>query len=292
VLTSFREGWRRLRSGAAAEAIPLADAPTFETATRHARRVRLVLGGCLVAAAVGAFLAAPTEPGRKFLPAKTAGIVALDVSSSIQPGTYYRIEHVLATLAATRQRFGLVLFSDVAYEALPPGTPAAELKPLLRFFAPPGSDSLSSGGIPAGPWQQWFSAGTNISNGLFLSAAMLQQNKVKHGSIVLISDLADDPTDYAPLSNAVRLLQNQHIPLEIVGLNPSQQNAEFFKNLLGAQALIQKASLPTSAESSGKLALVGSFPRWLLVAACLVIALLAVNEWWAEPFSWRPRGSM
>ncbi len=289
----LRESRLRLLRPRDGEAIPLADARTFEGATRRARRVRLALGACLVAAGVGAFLLAPAEPGRRFLPAKTAGIVALDVSSSIRPGTYYRIEHVLATLAATRQRFGLVLFSDVAYEALPPGTPAAELKPLLRFFAPPGSavasDLPSSGGIPAGPWQQWFSAGTNISNGLFLSANMLLRNNVKHGSILLISDLADDPTDYAPLSNAVRLLQQQHIPLEIVALNPSQQNAEFFKNLLGAQALIQKASLPTSAESSGKLALVGTFPRWLLLASCLVIALLAVNEWWAEPFSWRAR---
>ena len=126
---------------------------------------------------------------------------------------------------------------------------AGSWRELLRFFAPPGSAAgnlPSSGGIPAGPWQQWFSAGTNISNGLFLAADMLQRNSVKHGSVLLISDLADDPADYAPLSNAVRLLQNQHVPLEIVALNPKQQNAEFFKNLLGAQALIQKASMPTT----------------------------------------------
>jgi ribosomal protein L10 len=118
---------------------------------------------------------------------------------------------------------------------------------------------------------------------------MLRQDHVKHGAVVLISDLADDPTDYARLANAVLLFQQSHIPLEIVGLDPRQQDAEFFKNLLGAQAVIQKAALPTSAEARGKLALVGEFPRGLAVAGCLAIALLALNEWWAEPLRWRPR---
>ena len=92
-----------------------------------------------LAATVAAFLVAPRTPGRKFLPADTTGIVVLDVSSSVKPTTYFRIEQTLATIAATQSRLGLVLFSDVAYEAFPPGTAAAELKPLLRFFAPPTS---------------------------------------------------------------------------------------------------------------------------------------------------------
>jgi hypothetical protein len=293
-LTSLREGRRRLGRLQRRETIPLADAPSFEGASRRARRVRVALGAVLIAGGVAAFLVAPTQPGRRFLPSTTAGIVVLDVSSSIQPGTYYRIEHVLASLAATRERLGLVLFSDVAYEALPPGTPAAELKPLLRFFAPPGSagkDAIpSAGAIPEGPWQQWFSAGTVVSNGLFLADNLLQHN-IKHGSIVLISDLADDPTDDTQLANAVHLVQQQHIPLEIVGLNPKQQDVEFFKGLLGPKALLQTASLPTSAEASGKLALVSGFPQWLAALSCLIIVLLAVNEWWAEPFRWRPRSS-
>jgi hypothetical protein len=282
VLTSL---WNRLRRARADEAVPLADAPSFAQPASRALRVRLLLAAVLIAAGVAAVVFAPTSPGRKFLPSQTAGIVALDVSSSIQPDTYYRIEHVLATLSESRQRLGLVLFSDVGYEALPTGTPAVQLRPLLRFFSPNGSP----GTTPEGPWEQWFSAGTIISNGLFLSDQMLQENHIKRGSVLLISDLADDPTDYAQLSNAVRLLQLQHIPLEIIALNPSQQNAEFFKNLLPSGALIQKASLPTSAEASGKLGLVAGFPRGLAIAAVLVILLLTFNEWWAEPFRWRAR---
>lgn len=284
--------WRDLRRPSHGEAIPLAELRSFDAAARRARRVRLALAIALVGAALAAFALAPVAPGRRFLPANTVGIVVLDVSASIKPGTYYRIEHELATLASTRERFGLVLVSDVAYEALPPGTPASELKPLLRFFAPPTStQSVTISGaqdIPRSPWDQWFSAGTNISSGLFLAASMLRHDHVKHGAVVLISDLADDPTDLARLADAVLLFQQSHIPLEIVALDPSTQDAEFFKNLLGTQAVVQQAQLPTSAEARGKLTLVGEFPRGLAVAGCLAIMLLALNEWWAEPLRWRP----
>src|SRR5215218_596519 len=118
-------------------ALLLADRSSFERAARRARIIRLTLAVLLLTATVAAFLLAPREPGRRFLPADSTGIVVLDVSSSVKPSTYFRIEQTLATIAATKSRLGLVLFSDVAYEAFPPGTAAAELKPLLRFFAPP-----------------------------------------------------------------------------------------------------------------------------------------------------------
>ena len=180
-----------------------------------------------------------------------------------------------------------MLFSDVAYEALPPGTPSAELKPLLRFFAPPNGGK--GGGIPPSPWQRWFTGGTNISNGLIDAEEMLHRDHVAHGSVVLISDLADDPSDLGPLASAVLYFQQAHIPLEILGLDPTTANAEFFKTLLGAQAVIQTAKLPSSAQASGKLSLVGSFPTTLAVAAGIVVLLLTLNEWWAEPLRWRRR---
>ncbi len=117
-------------------AVPLVDRVALQPAVRRTRIVQVTLAILLIGAAVAAFLAAPRKPGRKFLPSDTTGIVVLDVSSSVKPTTYFRIEQTLATIAATQSRLGLVLFSDVAYEAFPPGTAAAELKPLLRFFAP------------------------------------------------------------------------------------------------------------------------------------------------------------
>ena len=284
------ELWRRLQGGAEGKAFRLADLRAFEGEARHARRIRTAFALALLGAAVAAFVVAPVAPGRRFLPSDTVGIVVLDISASIKPGYYYRIEHELATLAATRERFGLVLVSDVAYEALPPGTPASELKPLLRFFAPPTGNSGASGGgdQPRSPWEQWFSAGTNLSAGLFLAADMLHQEHVKRGGVVLISDLADDPADVGRVANAVLLFQQSHIPLEIVALNPTPADAEFFKNLLG-KAITQQATLPTSAEARGKLGLVASFPRGLALAAAALIVLLAANEWWGEPLRWRPR---
>jgi hypothetical protein len=267
-----------------AAAIPLADLPLFERAWRRTRVVRLALATALVACVVIAFFVSPSTPAPHFLPASNAGIVVLDVSASIKPGTYALIARELATLAASPDRFGLVLFSDVAYEAFPPGTQAAQLRPLLRFFTPP-----KQGGIPDNPWGQWFSGGTVISNGLYLAAEMLQRDHVQHGAVVLISDLADDPTDSARFASAVLLYQQRHIPLEVVGLDPTANNAEFVKTLLGPRAVTQLAHLPSGAEARGRISLVGNFPGWLAVAAGLVIVLLALDEWWAEPLRWQPR---
>src|SRR5205814_1256489 len=112
--------------------VPLADPASLDRAARRTRIVRLVLAAALVAMTAIAFFVAPRTPGRRFLPSNATGIVVLDLSSSVSPDTYYRIEQTLATIAASQSRLGLVLFSDTAYEALPPGTSAQELKPLLR----------------------------------------------------------------------------------------------------------------------------------------------------------------
>ena len=290
-MTSVRQRIERAFGRRRESALPIADVGRFDRSARRTRLLGLGLATALVVAAVAAVAASPGTAGRRFLPSGTAGIVVLDVSSSIRPQTYYRIEQTLATIAATRARLGLVLFSDVAYEALPPGTPAAELRPMLRFFAPP-SGTIAQGfdnATPRTPWDQWFSAGTRISSGLFLAAHLLQQEHVKRGAVILISDLADDPPDTEPLSEAVLLLQQQGVPLEIVELDPSRQNAEYFRRLLGTDALFQVARLPTSREAQGKIDLTGSTPTFMLIAAALTIALLALDAWWAEPLRWQGR---
>jgi hypothetical protein len=213
----------------------------------------------------------------------------LDVSSSVQPDTYFRIEQTLATIAASRSRLGLVLFSDVAYEALPPGTPSGQLRPFLRFFAPPTGQEAKSADdqLPRTPWDQWFSGGTRISGGLYLAAHMLKKQHVKSGAIILISDLNDDPVDIGRTVEAVAYAQQQDFALEIVGLNPRAQDADFWRRLLGDEAIFTTASLPTSDQAAGRIHVSGAFSHALLAFAILAIALLAVNEWWAEPLRWR-----
>jgi hypothetical protein len=288
---AVRDAWRRLVRSAHGQAIPVADARRFDAAARRTRVVRLVLAVALVGATVAAFFVAPTGAGRRYLPPNSVGVVVLDVSSSVKPETYYRIEQTLATIAGSQARLGLVLFSDTAYEALPPGTPADELRPLLRFFAPPtgaGADTSGSAGTARSPWEQWFSAGTRISSGLYLAGHMLRKEHVERGTVILISDLADDPTDIRRLTEAVVYLDQQRFPLEIVSLNPTPANADFFRNLLGDEAVFREAALPTDAQAQGKVELTGVFSTGLLALAGLVLVLLTVNEWWAEPLRWRP----
>jgi hypothetical protein len=289
VLASVRAVAGRVLGHAPGTAVPLADPGALDRAARRTRLVRAALAAGLIAASIAAFLVAPRSPGRRFLPADATGIVVLDVSSSVRPSTYYRIEQTLATIAASQSRLGLVLVSDVSYEAFPPGTAAQELKPLLRFFSPPTA-ALDVSDQPArSPWDQWFSGGTKLSSGLFLAANMLQQEHVKRTAVLLISDLADDPTDLTRLTDAVLLLEQRAVPLEIVALDPTPANADFFKRLLGTDAVFREAKLPTGDQARGQLEVTGTFAIGLAVCAALAIALLTLNEWWAEPLRWRRR---
>src|SRR5581483_6418490 len=106
---------------------------------------------------------------------------------------YDQIERTLQDLAGSGRRIGLVLFSDIAYEALPPGTPASELRPYVRFFRARGTPN---------PWQEAFAGGTRIWSALDLAHRMLQRDHVGNGAVVLISDLADAPNDRALLAQS------------------------------------------------------------------------------------------
>ena len=100
--------------------------------------LRVLLGLAAVAAAAAVVLlgrgeAAPPGP----LPEGTDGLVVLDLSASISTDTYARIGATLDGLAESGGRYGLIVFSDTAYLALPPGTPAAALRTFARRFDVP-----------------------------------------------------------------------------------------------------------------------------------------------------------
>jgi hypothetical protein len=284
---------RRLRPRprrARRDAIPLADVGGLVVAARRTRLVRLVLAGALVSLGIGAVAAVPSSEGRRFFPADTVGIVVLDVSSSIRPSTYDLIREQLAQLSSTNQRFGLVLFSDVAYEALPPGTPARELRPFVRFFAPARQRYGAAGlPIPRSPWEQWFSAGTAISSGLLLAADLLEDARVSNGSVVLISDLADDPSDLDQVAQTILQYAQQGISLRIVALEPSSENRNFFGRLLDDPTAFSVVTLPDERRGRGTVEAEAPFPTGLVVLGALVVLLLALNEYWARPFDWRRR---
>src|SRR5207253_1502264 len=115
---------------------------------RRTLAVRAILGAALVGALAAAWLGAHrTGKHGGLLPSGKSPVVAIDMSWSVSYDNYAEIERELADLVGSGRRIGLVLFSDVAYEALPPGTPASELRPYLRFFRTRGTPN---------PWQDSF----------------------------------------------------------------------------------------------------------------------------------------
>ena len=89
------------------------------------------------------------------------------------------VRRTLQTLVDADAPVGLVIFSDVPYELLPPGAPAKELKPIIRLLTPTGGKVVS-------PWSETFRSGTRISTALQLARDMLVGDKVKDGSILLV----------------------------------------------------------------------------------------------------------
>ena len=208
-------------------AIPLADAPAFAPAARRTLIVRVVLAATLIAAVVAAVLVSrnPHTQTIVALPSDSTAIVVLDLSASISADTYSRIGATLSSLARSHGRYGLVVFSDQAYEALPPGTAAANLEPLVRYFRLPKQTTPGfAPTYPTNPWTDKFSAGTKISAGLELAHTIAVDNGVRRPVVILISDLDDDPDDVARLATIMLAYKRDHIPLRIVGLNPSPED--------------------------------------------------------------------
>ena len=118
--------------------IPLADARDFAPVAHRTLLVRAALLAVVVGAIVaGAFtLRNPNSQTIVALPANADTLVVLDLSASIGSDTYSRIGATLASLSRSHDRYGLIVFSGGAYEALPPGSPASDLAPLVHLFVP------------------------------------------------------------------------------------------------------------------------------------------------------------
>ena len=132
--------------------IPFGELDAIAAATRRTLALRVLLGSRRVVAAAVVVALSRGEPAPPvLLPAGSDGLVVLDLSASISSDTYARIGGTLDRLADSGGRYGLIVFSDTAYLALPPGTPAAELRSFARRFDLP---ARTSGAIvvPTNPW--------------------------------------------------------------------------------------------------------------------------------------------
>jgi hypothetical protein len=282
-----------------ARSIPLGDAWSLEVAGKRARAIRVVLAATLLAATVAAFFAARSHnlTPTPLLPPGSSGIIVLDLSSSVEHSTLDRMYAGLTQLGATNDRFGVVVFSARAYEALPPNTPARELAPFARFFhnIPPGSIAFAPGGpriipptgfYPTNPWSSGFSGGTEISTGLALARRIVTTNALTRPSVWLMSDLADDPPDRRVLQQVAKSYIDLGITLHVVALNPLKADARFFGRLLGPRGSLVEAKPSNRVRLADKYA----FPIWLAVSAVALSLLLAANELFSTPLAWRSAG--
>jgi hypothetical protein len=268
------------------ERIPLADAGELRPAWRRTRLVRGLLAAALAALVlVTALLASrPQTHTLRFLPRSSNGIVVLDLSASISSDTFNRIGATLDQLASTDGRFGLVVFSDVAYEALPPGTPSSALRPYARYFKVPEQSTPGlAPAFPVNPWTDSFSAGTRISSGLGLAFDVIRDQQLAKPGVILISDLDDDPGDDVGLRSIALAYRHEGIKLRIVALNPSPDDQERFSQLLGSASDITRAQLPGEQAASSRT----SFPTALAIIAVVIALALAANELVSARLTWK-----
>ena len=118
---------------AEARSVPASEPGRLGALERRTRFLRLSLAAALCIALGLAVLVAQAEDEREapLVPTGTTGMLVLDLSASVFEGA---LDETVAKLVKTDERTGLVVFSDAAYELLPPGSPSRELASLLRFF--------------------------------------------------------------------------------------------------------------------------------------------------------------
>jgi len=265
--------------------IPLADASAFRTRAVVTRAALTVLAACAAAAAVGILISSRSPHSQTLvpLPANADVVIVLDLSASISSDSFSRIGGTLRALSQTGGHVGLVVFSDDAYEALPPGTPAADLAPLVRYFTLPAQKApgfLPS--FPANPWAKTFTGGTVISSGMELAIDIAVAQRPR-AAVMLISDLDDDPNDLPALAAVAEVAQHDRVPIRIVGLNPSPSDIDYFHTIFGVRTPIDEA--PTLEQAAPQEQT--PFP-WALVALALAAAVaLALREGWAPRLTWR-----
>jgi hypothetical protein len=287
VIDVLRRGTSALTTSAAAE---------LQGVARRTRWVRWALAACAVLAlAVALSLArgADVRPTSYFA-SGNGGIVVLDLSTSVERTKYQRIQRVLRSLAMSGSRVGLVVFSDSAYEALPPGTRGEELTPLLRFF-PVGREPRSreeaeqnaqrSFGI-ATPWSGTFRGGTQISTGLREARLMVERDRIAEPSVLLVSDLDNSGLDRPRLTQELITYERTGIDLRIVPLFPNAEDRQLFGRIVGPDEFILNKELLRNSEIEERQSLVGDFPLAFVLVAALFLALLALNERLHTRMSW------
>jgi VWA domain-containing protein len=272
----------RLRTRARGPAIPLASTAALAGAARRTLVLRVVLALVLVGLVVSASATGRSDAAaaRGLLPTGGSGMLVLDVSRSIKPDANRMIVNVLEQLIRSRTRIGVVAFSDIAYELLPPGSPARELRSLIRLFTPPARPRPGLDPTNPTPWSANFSGGTQISAGLTVAHQALRRAGDPRGPLLLVSDLDTAPDDVPRVAQTFNAFRNLGVPFRIVALTPRADNLALFKSLAGKGAFAPPVRRVGHTAGAAEGALQGQVPWTLILIAGLVLAALAANEHW------------
>lgn len=265
-------------------ALPLADLAGLADAVRRTTAVRLLLALALAATSgIAVWRAAGLGTHTlSFLPQGSSTMVVLDQSRSVYLAGYRRVEMLLQRLVAADTAVGLVIFSDGAYELLPPGTHGRELRSLMRFYSrdPHAAGAIDPvSGTAINPWTDTISGGTRISSGLQLARQALVRDHVRHGIILLVSDLETAAEDRPQMVEELQRIQAAPgLELRIVPLFPVPSDEHFFDRLAGPDAFVDPAALAPGARARTRESITGSSPEGFVVAAGVLLLLLAANE--------------
>jgi hypothetical protein len=260
--------------------VPLADLPGLQLALQRTSLVRILLAVALAGTFALLFVTARSAgAGRAavFPEGVHTGVVALDMSASISGPTYSRVATTLRGIANANQSVGLVMFSDTAYELLPPNSPPGALVQFIPYFVPVryfGSTPVFS----QTPWDT-FMGGTRIATGLEMARLALQRAGLRHGAILLVSDLDDSNSDQGLLDQEALKLREQHIPVRIVPLFAAAHDVSLFKALFGESSIVDPRVFTHTAKR--RAASVAAAQPWtLLLLGGALVLLLAGNERW------------
>jgi hypothetical protein len=293
------------------QSIPVANVVDLDPHVRRTNLLRLLLAAALLLAVLVAvaFGRDPNKRARQLFPGSESGVLVLDMSASVgTPGRNF--VRPLEYLSRTGQEFGLVLFSDVAYEAVPPGTSAAELRPFLRIFkprvqpcmappgynCPPGTQRMSNEEMrelgratQENPWSETFRGGTRISTGLRLARRILARENMTHRGVLLVSDLDDSGFDVAALTRELITYKEEQIPLRVVALRPFNDDRLYFRRMLGREAFVRRADLSPRTVQRRPVRAAEAFPADLAAIGLVSLLLLALNEHYCGRLTWRRR---
>ncbi|HEY7691370.1 MAG TPA: VWA domain-containing protein [Gaiellaceae bacterium] len=268
--------------------LPVADAALLRPATTRSRRLRAALTVASLLLLGAAVLLAARSPGPAVAGAARGGAsteIVLDVSGSVDSSSR-AAGAALTRLARAGGRAGLILFSDTAQETLPPTTPAAQLLPFARSFAPAKRSTAGPYRLPqldSNPWRPSFSGGTRISAGLAAARAALRRDRV-HGSVLLISDLGNPVTDAGATKRQLIALDRAGIGVKILPLpNALSADLRWFRRLEGPARF--ERPLPVRPPRRPATEAVG-FPLALAGAAALLALVLGADQLAGRSLRW------